>query len=456
MPARDEPLITIACAAALTLSVLLVTAAAAMAQWPATFVLTGATLIDGTGRPPLDDAVIVIEAGRISRVGPRATTPTPANATIIDGRGKFVIPGLADMHNHLQNGSIPGPPQDLVSNLSRLTSLGITTVFNPSVPLAEFARLRTASAQTPAAARFFGTGPIVTVKGDFFGAAVGAPTPATPAEAIAVVNTLKAAGVDAIKTQRDDFGWASTFVNGLMPLDVLTALVQEAHRQGLKVFVHAPKLALAREALTAGVDGLMHGIIDEPIDEAFLALMKTNGAVYVSTQGLFEDVADIAAWTRRLAPYWEQAALQPPDLPASLASPAAVKQFQFLAGNAAFTRGRLGVARGNLKKVFDAGVPIVLGTDTGFVGVLIGVSTYVELELLVEAGLRPQDAIRAATLNAAGMIGREKDLGSVEAGKLADLVILDAKPLEDIRNVRKIYRTVKGGVVYEPAAARQP
>jgi imidazolonepropionase-like amidohydrolase len=101
-------------------------------------------------------------------------------------------------------------------------------------------------------------------------------------------------------------------------------------------------------------------------------------------------------------------------------------------------------------KVFDSGVPIVLGTDSGFFGVFLGVSMQIELELLVEAGLKPEDALRAATINAARMIGREKDLGTVERGKLADLVILDGNPLVDIRNVTKIYRTLKGGVVYEP------
>ena len=106
--------------------------------------------------------------------------------------------------------------------------------------------------------------------------------------------------------------------------------------------------------------------------------------------------------------------------------------------------------------MYDAGIPIVLGTDSGFVGVLIGVSTHVELELLVEAGLSPRDAIGAATLNAARMIGRERDLGSLEAGKFADMVILDANPLDDIRNVTKIYRTVKGGVLYEPGDPARP
>ena len=125
-------------------------------------------------------------------------------------------------------------------------------------------------------------------------------------------------------------------------------------------------------------------------------------------------------------------------------------QFESFLNNAAFTKQHLPIQKANLKKVFDAGVPIVLGTDSGFFGVFLGVSTQIELELLVEAGLKPEDALRTATTNAARMVGREKDLGTVEPGKLADLVILDADPLVDIRNVTRIHRTLKGGVVYEP------
>ena len=112
---------------------------------------------------------------------------------------------------------------------------------------------------------------------------------------------------------------------------------------------------------------------------------------------------------------------------------------------------RSATARANVKKVADAGIPVALGTDTGFTGVMLGVSTQVELTLLVEAGLMPAAALRAATIDAARMIGREKEIGSVEKDHLADLVILNANPLEDIRNVRHIYRVVNGGVVYDPA-----
>jgi len=276
------------------------------AQEPRVTAITSVTLIDAT-RPQVRDAVIIINGSRISQVGVRGTVNIPAAATIIDGQGRFVIPGLADMHNHLQSGSTR-PQQNLQSNLRRMLAVGITTVFNPSSSLTEFATLKAAASEDSAPyARFFGTGPIVTIKGDALGALVGSPTPETAAQAQGVVRDLKAAGVDAIKVQRDDASWGIKGSFPVMKLDVLTALVTEAHQQKLTVFAHAPMLKEAKEALRAGVDGLMHGIIDEPVDQEFIGLMTRNGASYVSTMALFNDVADIAAWARRQAPGWDKA-----------------------------------------------------------------------------------------------------------------------------------------------------
>jgi len=418
-------------------------------QTPDIRVITGATLINPTPAAPVSNAVIVITGSRITQVGTAASVKPPAGAQVIDATGKFVIPGLADMHNHLEDGGI-NQRQNRLGNLGRLLAVGVTTVFDPSVPEDDFAKLKAAATPDSAAyPRFFGTGPSITVEGDTLGSQ--SPKPKTPDEARAVVQKLKALGVDAIKVARDDLTWASTRAMPLMPAEVLQALVDEAHRLQLKVYVHAPQLARAREALRAGVDGLLHGIVDEPIDQDFMALLKKNGAPYVPTLGMFEDVADVSAFARRQSPYWDQLGLQPPAIYSAYISGFGVQLFQTLLNNSASTKQHLPVLRANLKQVFDAGIPIVMGTDTGFFGVLLGVATPLEMELMVEAGLKPADVIRAATINAARMIGRENEQGTIEAGKVADVLILDANPLDNIGAVRRIYRVVKGGVVYDPA-----
>ena len=415
-------------------------------------IITGATLLNPAAAAPVADAVIVITGARITQVGPAASLKAPAGAEVIDARGKFVIPGLADMHNHLGAGGMSLGPQreNYVGNLGRLLAVGVTTVFDPGIGESDFAKLKSAAAADAAPyARFFGTGPAITIPGGSLGEQ--GPAPATVEEARAVVQKLKAASVDAIKIHRDDLAWASKRTMQPMALEVLQALVDESHRLGLRAYVHAPQLLRAKEALRAGVDGLMHGIVDEPIDQEFLALMKKNRAVYVPTLGMFEDVADVGAFGKRQAPYWDQLGLQPPGIYQFLTSTQGVQIFQSLLTNTAFTKEHLPILRVNMQQAFAAGIPIVMGSDTGFFGVLLGVATPLEMELMVEAGLTPAQAIAAATINAARMIGREKDLGTIEAGKQADLLILDANPLDNVRALRQIHRVVKGGVVYDPA-----
>ena len=437
----------------LATAVLALAGAPARTQTPDVNVITGATVINPAGAP-IPNAVIVIRGSRIAavtsgQIPPEARSGAGGPVELIDARGKFVMPGLADMHNHLEDGSL-NFQQNRVANLGRLLAAGITTVFDPNVPDADFTKLKAvAAADSSQYPRLFGTGPSITVEGDTLGSQ--SPKPKTPDEARAVVQRLKTLNVDAIKVTRDDLAWASTRAMPLMPADVLQAVVEEAHRQKLKVYVHAPQLARASETLRAGVDGLMHGIIDEPIDQAFIDLMKKNGASYVPTLGMFEDVADVSAFARRQAPFWDALGLQPAALYQAYISGQGVQLFRTLLNNSAFTREHLPILRANLKKVFNAGIPVVMGTDTGFFGVLLGVATPIEMELMVDAGLKPVDVIQAATLNAARMIGREKEQGSIEAGKVADLLILDANPLEDITAVRRIHRVVKGGVVYDPA-----
>ena len=439
--------------------IVVVASVAATASAGDAVVISGATVIDGTGRAPVKDAVIVIQGGRIAQVGPRPEVKIPEDAQAIEAGGKFVIPGLADMHNHLGDGTFNFLGQSEKKNLARLLGAGVTLTFDTACEMKVFVELKAAAKDDAAPfPRFFAAGHIFSAKG---GWPVGPEcyTPATADEARANVRELKAAGVDAIKLIRDDMSWLRKKPFPLLEPDVMAAIIDEAHRQGLKAYAHAPILKYAKEALRAGADGLVHGIISDPVDDEFLALMKKNRAIYIATMSLFEACADLSAWVKRESAF-DDRGVMPRETYESVGSPFSLIGWNLMWDNTGYAKQRMPVLRANLKAVHDAGIPVVAGTDTGVPGVLLGVSSQMELLLHVEAGLRPEDALRAATVGAARMLGLGRELGTVEPGKLADLLILDADPLADIRNVRRIHRVVKGGVARDPVellrAGRRP
>jgi imidazolonepropionase-like amidohydrolase len=400
--------------------------------------IRGATIIDGTGREPLRDATLVVLGGRIDRLGPRAHTEVPKGVRVIEARGAFVIPGLADMHNHLGTG-VPTGPDDDQANLKGLLAFGITTVFDPALELDRLSALKGASAGARYP-RFFGTGPAIGAEGGW----LTGEAPRSPEEIEETMARL-AGRVDAVKVVHDDMSWLVSQPLPLMKPETLRAVVASAHARRLKVFVHAPILRLAKEALAAGVDGLLHGIVSDPVDDEFLGLMKRNRAFYVSTLAVFEACADLGSWVGR-----EQAFdLRPgPDQPLYelLRTPDTIARWQRRWDRSASVKQKLPVLRANVKRVAEAGIPVALGTDTGVLGVVLGVSTPLEATLHVEAGLAPAQVLRSATLEGARMLGREADLGSLEPGKLADLVVLDADPLADLGNLRRIRMVVKEGL----------
>ena len=419
-------------------------------------VFLGGTLIDGTGREPVVVSAVVIEDGRVVYAGSQADAPIPAGSKTIDASGKFLVPGFADMHNHLADGTFElGQPSstwwgplNASNNLRCLLARGITAVFDPDIDLDTFVELKRLARENPTDyPNFFGTGPSFSQAGGH-----GSRSGNTPVEtelARARVRELKAAGVDGIKLIYTDLTYVSKEPQPMLEREILIAVIDEAHRQGLKAYVHAPVLAYAKHALEAGADGLVHGIITDPIDEEFVTLMKRNNAVYMPTHSIFYAAADLRAWANRLAVF-ERSEFIPKAMIQLGAEQETVTAWEQIWDNLPWLREHLQVLRANTKAMLDAGILVVAGSDTGNpgTGTFLGLTSQVELELLAEAGIRPDQIIQMTSLKAARMIGWEEEIGSLEPGKLADMVILDEDPLADIKNVRSVNTVVKSGRVY--------
>jgi imidazolonepropionase-like amidohydrolase len=241
----------------------------------------------------------------------------------------------------------------------------------------------------------------------------------------------------------------------MLPESVVAAIISEGHRQGLRAFVHAPILEHAKVALRSGADGLVHGIISEPVDAEFLELMRRNKATYTATLSLYEALADRHKVVERLRSFdrghrvsdstWKEL-LEPEEL-------SNYRKSYDLGDSVA---ARLDIARDNVSRVAAAGIPVVAGTDTPVPGVVPGVSSQAELVLLEEAGLKPMQAIRAATTVAASILGQATQMGTLRTGAVADLLVLEADPRISTRHIGALAWVVRGGHPYRPSELLVP
>jgi imidazolonepropionase-like amidohydrolase len=366
----------------------------------------GARIIDGTGKAPMQNATLIVRNGRIEAVGP--SVKPPAGAQRIDASGKTIIPGIASAHSHLFT----------ADQLDRFARYGITTVMSLGGDKEIEIRDQLRSEHSTGHARLFIAGPVIVAK--------------TPEDARKAVDLDAAAKTDIVKFRLDDNLGKGT----KMSPEVYTAIFDEAHKKGMRVAVHVVVLSDAKAVLKLGANMIAHSVRDQDIDAETIALLKKANAVYCPT------------FTRELSTYIyaeNPAFLNDPFLLKNVdqAELAKVhdKAFQDKMRNDAggqWYKEHLPVAMRNMKKVFDAGVPVVMGTDTGApTGRFQGYFEHLELEYMVQAGLTPMQTLVASTSNVAKFL-RQSDLGTIEPGKSADLLVLDANPLDDIKNTRKI------------------
>ena len=394
------------------------------------FAIAGATLIDATGAPPVADSIVIVRNGRIAAAGPRASVRIPRGMRVVDGRQRTLLPGLWEMHIHY-SGIEFGPA---------LLAAGITTARDCG---GEFDFL---TAQRDEIEKHGGPSPRLLLAGlvDAGGLkAFGHVTAETPEEGRTVVRRYHDAGFQQIKLY--------TF---LTP-EVVKAIAEEAHRLGLTVTGHVPQALNAFEGVQSGMDQINHlnyasnmmrgpgggrGTVDVNSEaaEAAIRFFKDHHTVIDPTAGWGE----MASHSKEV----DVASFEPGILKASFSQE---MKFRGMGGNttADQMRDRTRQSLAVIGALHRAGVMIVPGSDTG----LVGYGLHREIELYVEAGMTPMEAIQSATIVSARAMGLEREAGTIEAGKRADLFLVDGDPLRDVRDLRKVAGVVVNGRMYDPA-----
>jgi imidazolonepropionase-like amidohydrolase len=438
-------------------------------------VINGATIIhpSRSGDAAVEPgATIVIAGDRIQLAGRGITLELPQGAKIIDARGKWVVPGLVDSHVHFfQSGNLYTRPDaadfnafvpyaaEVARNKARLDATfkvwlasGVTGVADVGGPFWNF-DVRDRAAATAAAPRMAVAGPLISMI-DRPQLDLGDPPIikiTSPDESRALVARELERDPDFIKVwfihqTGDDLAAQEAIVK---------AAGDAAHAAGKRLAVHATELVVAKASLRAGADLLVHSVFDAPVDEEFIALMKKNRAVYCPT--LFV----MGGYLLALGNNWKATAVEAtradPEILAAMddlnempAEKIPERVAKLIASKRMPETPR--IAMENLARLAAAGVPIAMGTDAGNIGTVHGPSIHREMKMMVESGLTPLEVLRSATVGGARVLGLEDEAGEIEAGRLADLLILDADPLADIGNLVKVHRIIKGGVVYDPEA----
>jgi imidazolonepropionase-like amidohydrolase len=386
----------------------------------------GARIIDGTGSPAIENGVLVVRDGRIEAVGAGDAVEVPADAEQIDVSGRTLMPGLINAHGHVNNvrGLEADPSfyteEHVEHQLGLYARYGITTVFSlgGDGPAGVAVRDRQGTNPDLNHARLFVSGNI--------------PTGPTPEEAEEQANAAIELGADIVKIRVDDNLGAST----KMTPEAYQAVIDAAHERGLRLAAHLYYLDDAKGLLAAGADLLAHSVRDAEVDDELIAQLQETGVCYCPTL-----MREVSTYVYESRPEWFDDPFflkeADPEVVAALEDPAYQERIQN-SGSAQTYKAQLEVAKQNVKTLSDAGIPIAMGTDTGPAARFQGYFEHGELALMVEAGLTPMQAIVASTSDAARCMEVDTDLGSLEAGKWADFLVLGADPLEDIGNTHTL------------------
>lgn len=406
-----------------------------------TIAVVGGTLLDGTGRKPLADSAVVIEAGRITAVGPRAKIKIPEQATIIDAKGKTVLPGLWDMHAHFEQ--VEWGPIYLAAGATTVRDCGNELEFVTAV--------------RDAIASGHGLGPRLLLAGVVDGTgplALGVARVDTPQEAQQWVKRYHDAGFQQMK------------IYSSVKLEELKVVAEEAHRFGMTVTGHVPEGLSAYQTIPAGQDQISHiqyvaAMMVPPLPEgskreepikamANLDLASPQAQKAIAYLKEHQTVVDP---TLALSEFYTASTQKPPasfEPGITRIAPELRQSLADVGPPSAMAADRAKLLEKDIAIVgalHRAGIPVVAGTDQ----TVPGFSLYRELELYVQAGFTPIEAIDAATIVPARAMGLDKEVGTVEKGKRADLIVVDGNPLTSIHDIRRVESVITNGTLYQSA-----
>lgn len=403
------------------------------------------TLIDGTGRAPQPDMTVSVDDGRIVAVQASAVAGQPKGRRI-DGRGKWLIPGLMDVHIHLQGGvkdveDAAGARAAATQALASFLYAGVTTVYDAGnraeVILPLRAEERAGKIMSP---HIFATGNLVTYPGSH-GHQVAVEVSDFEKDKALLDKHIAEQQPDILKITLEEEGWGTRPMIPLMPTELLEKITRYYNQHGIRTTVHVSSELRALEAIYAGSDSLAHPVIQGPVSDSFVKLMAAKKLPFASTLTIGDNYGRLA------------------DHPEFLDEPLYAASFSAADRELMKTKVRTDyqarvwtqwmkimtpIAKENIRKIDAAGGVVALGTDLSN-----GAATHRELELLVSAGIAPLEVIKIATHNSALLLGKADSMGSVEPGKIADLVLLDADPAADIRNTGAIAMVMKGGEIVD-------